>query len=223
MRPRATAIRLSTGNPVSVRSREYAQTGQLVLPAIFSPRSRHNAPLAIPARPTYYTVVKNGLYVVMGVAGSGKSLIGAALARSLGVDFVEGDDFHPAVNVERMSSGIPLTDADRAEWLRALATRIRQASEGGDGLVMACSALKRSYRDTLRAAANDLRFVFLRGPRAVIADRLAKRGGHFMPPSLLDSQFAALEEPSADEKAWVCDIRKPPQELVTSLVARLSA
>jgi gluconokinase len=167
--------------------------------------------------------VKSGLYVVMGVSGSGKSLIGASLARELGVDFVEGDEYHPAENVRRMASGVPLTDDDRAGWLRALAVRIREARDAGAGLVMTCSALKRSYRDVLRAEANELRFVFLRGPRALIAERLARRRGHFMPASLLDSQFATLEEPSPDEEAWVCDIRESPDDLVAALVARVSA
>jgi gluconokinase len=167
--------------------------------------------------------VKSGLYVVMGVAGSGKSTIGAALARALGVDFVEGDDYHPAENVERMARGIPLTDDDRAGWLRALAARLREAREAGSGLVMTCSALKRAYRDVLRAGAADVRFVFLRGPRELIADRLARRRGHFMPSSLLDSQFATLEEPTPDEGAWVCDIRESPDALVAALVARVSA
>jgi gluconokinase len=167
--------------------------------------------------------VKKGLYVVMGVSGSGKSLIGASLARALGIEFVEGDEYHPAENVERMSRGIPLTDDDRAGWLHALAMRIREAKDAGTGLVMTCSALKRSYRDVLRAEAGELRFVFLRGPRALIADRLAERRGHFMPASLLDSQLATLEEPAPDEEAWVCDIRESPQDLVAALVARASA
>jgi gluconokinase len=167
--------------------------------------------------------VKSGLYVVMGVSGSGKSLIGASLARELGIDFVEGDEYHPAENVRRMASGVPLTDDDRAGWLRALAVRIREARAAGAGVVMTCSALKRSYREVLRAEANELRFVFLRGPRALIAERLARRRGHFMPASLLDSQFATLEEPSPDEEAWVCDIRESPDDLVAALVARVSA
>jgi gluconokinase len=158
----------------------------------------------------------------MGVAGSGKSVIGAALANALAVEFVEGDQYHPAENVRRMSAGIPLTDADRALWLRALAARIREAKDAGNGLVVSCSALKRAYRDILRAEARDLRFVFLKGERALIAERLAGRRGHFMPPSLLDSQFAALEEPSPDEDAWVCDVRQSPQDIVAALVARLS-
>ena len=159
----------------------------------------------------------------MGVAGSGKSVIGAALAHALGVEFVEGDQYHSAVNVERMSLGVALTDDDRAQWLRSLARRIREARDAGTGLVISCSALKRSYRDILRAEAGDLRFVFLRGERALIAERLARRRGHFMPPSLLDSQLATLEEPSPDENVWVCDIRKSPQDLVAALVADASA
>ena len=159
----------------------------------------------------------------MGVSGSGKSLIGAGLARALGVDFIEGDQYHSAENVERMSRGIPLTDDDRAQWLRSLAARIREAKETGSGVVISCSALKRSYRDILRADATELRFVFLNGRRELIAQRLAGRQGHYMPPSLLESQFAILEEPLPDEDAWVCDISDSPQDLVASLVARLSA
>ena len=158
----------------------------------------------------------------MGVAGSGKSVIGAALATALDVDFVEGDEYHSAENVQRMSAGIPLTDADRARWLRALALRIREAKDAGTGLVVSCSALKQAYRDILRAEASDLRFVFLKGEPALIAERLAGRRGHFMPPSLLDSQFAALEEPSPDEDAWVCDVRQSPQDIVAALVALAS-
>ena len=159
----------------------------------------------------------------MGVSGSGKSVIGAAFARALDTDFVEGDEYHPAENVDRMSRGIALTDEDRAGWLRALATRIRESKEAATGLVMTCSALKRSYRDVLRAESRRLQFVFLKGERALVAERLAGRRGHFMPPSLLESQFTALEEPSPDEDAWVCDITQSPQEIVDGLVARASA
>jgi len=158
----------------------------------------------------------------MGVSGSGKSLIGAGLARALGVDFVEGDEYHSAENVERMSRGIPLMDEDRARWLRSLAARIREAKKAGSGLVISCSALKRSYRDILRADAAELRFVYLKGGRELIAQRLAGRRGHFMPPSLLESQFTTLEEPLPDEDAWVCDITQAAQGIVTSLVARAS-
>jgi gluconokinase len=164
--------------------------------------------------------MNRNLYVVMGVTGSGKSTVGATLARTLGVDFAEGDDYHPLENVRRMASGIPLTDDDRAGWLRALATRIREANDAGTGLVLTCSALKRSYRDVLRSSAPELRFVFLKGPRALIAERLAERRGHFMPASLLESQLATLEEPGSDELAWVCDVRESAQKIVDDLVAR---
>jgi gluconokinase len=167
--------------------------------------------------------MNKGLYVVMGVSGSGKSLIGSAFASALGVDFVEGDQYHSAENVRRMKAGIPLTDKDRETWLRSLAARLREARDAGNGLVIACSALKRSYRDVLRAEAKDLRFVFLKGQRSLIAERLSNRLGHFMPASLLESQLDTLEEPSPDENAWVCEITQSPETLVATLVARASA
>ncbi len=168
--------------------------------------------------------IANGhIYVVMGVAGSGKSTIGAAFAKALGVPFVEGDEYHPAANVERMALGIPLTDDDRLPWLRALAARIREAGDAGTGLVLACSALKRSYRDILRAPARGLQFVFLKGAQTLIAGRLAGRRGHFMPPALLDSQFATLEEPTPDEHAWVYDVSRPQEDIVADLAARAGA
>lgn len=162
------------------------------------------------------------IYVVMGISGSGKTIIGSALARALDIDFVEGDDYHPAENVQRMSQAIPLTDDDRIAWLRALAAKIRQAEAAGIGLVMTCSALKRAYRDVLRGAG-EVQLIFLRGPRALIAERLANRRGHFMPPALLDSQFAILEEPSDDEQPWVCDITQSPEDLVAALVSRAAS
>jgi gluconokinase len=166
---------------------------------------------------------KNGLYVIMGVSGSGKTSVGGAFAKALGADFVEGDEYHPAENVERMSRGVALTDEDRAGWLRALAARICEARDADKGLVMTCSALKRSYRDIFRAEAPELQFVFLRGSRALVSERLAGRRGHFMPPSLLESQFATLEEPAPNEHAWVCDITRSPDAIVTALLARASA
>ena len=158
------------------------------------------------------------LYVVMGVSGSGKSVIGSRLARALGLEFVEGDSYHSSENVARMSAGIPLTDADRQAWLAAIAARLDAARRAGVGLVVSCSALKRSYRDVLRAGRADIQFVCLQGDRALIDQRLADRRGHFMPSSLLDSQFAILEPPSADEDAWVCDISQPPDVIVAHLV-----
>jgi gluconokinase len=159
-------------------------------------------------------------YVVMGVSGSGKSLIGARFAGALGIEFVEGDTDHSPDNVARMSAGIPLTDDDRRAWLAAIATRLEAARAGPIGLVISCSALKRAYRNVLRAGDADVQFVYLEGTRALLEQRLAGRRGHFMPASLLDSQLAILEPPSADERAWVCDIGEPPDAIVARLVAR---
>jgi len=163
--------------------------------------------------------VHTGLYVIMGVAGSGKSTIGAQLARVLGIEFVEGDALHPPDNVKRMAAGIPLTDTDRHGWLLAIAARLRSAKRAGIGLVISCSALKRSYRDLVRSEGDtDVRFVYLAGSRTLLAERMTNRRGHFMPPSLLESQLAILEEPAPDEQAWVCDIRDTPDTIVADLV-----
>jgi gluconokinase len=160
----------------------------------------------------------------MGVCGSGKSLIGATLARELDIAFVEGDGLHPPGNVKRMAAGMPLADDDRRGWLIAIAARLREAKRAGSGLVVSCSALKRSYRDMLRSVgAADVRFVYLVGSRALLAERLAKRRGHFMLPSLLDSQLSILEEPSPDERAWVCDVSAAPHAIVAELVRRTAA
>jgi gluconokinase len=165
--------------------------------------------------------VHTGLYVIMGVCGSGKTTIGVQLARELGLEFVEGDDLHPPDNVQRMAAGIPLTDDDRRGWLLAIAARLRDAKRAGTGLVVSCSALKRSYRDLLRSSGDpDTRFVYLGGSRTLIAERMAHRTGHFMPPSLLESQLAILEEPTPDEHAWACDIQAAPDAIVVDLVTR---
>lgn len=156
----------------------------------------------------------------MGVAGSGKSLIGGTLAHALDIEFVDGDDFHSAKNIQKMAAGIPLTDEDRAAWLNALALRLRAARDAGKGLVLACSALKKSYRDVLRGGASDVQFIYLNGPPDLLAERLKKRGGHFMPASMLDSQLSTLEEPAPDENAWVVDITKSPAEIAKDLLAR---
>ena len=163
----------------------------------------------------------SALYVVMGVCGSGKSLIGECFARALGQEYVEGDAYHPPENVARMSGGLPLTDEDRQAWLAAIAARLDAARRAGHGLVVSCSALKRSYRDVLRAGRADVRFVYLEGNRALLEQRLAGRRGHFMPSSLLDSQLAILETPAPDEHAWVCDIGEPPDVIVAGLVRYL--
>jgi gluconokinase len=159
----------------------------------------------------------------MGVSGSGKTVIGTLLARAFGVDFVEGDTYHPPANIEKMSAGVPLTDYDREGWLHAIADRIKRANEDGEGVVVSCSALKRSYRQMIRAEAGAVQFVFLRGEREVIGQRISGRKGHFMPPSLLDSQFAALEEPSSEENVWIVDIDDSPDAIAASLIARASA
>ena len=167
--------------------------------------------------------MNQNLYVVMGITGSGKSTVGAMLARTLGVDFVEGDDYHSRENVERMASGIPLTDDDRADWLRSLANRLRGARHTRRGLVLTCSALKRSYRDVLRAAVPEVQFISLRADREVIEKRLAERRGHFMPPSLLGSQLTTLEEPTPDEHVWTYDIKSSAQDIVDHIVERAPA
>lgn len=153
-------------------------------------------------------------WVVMGVSGSGKSTVGAALASHYTVPFLEGDAYHPADNVSKMTAGIPLDDDDRAGWLDALASEIRQATAEGKGLVLSCSALKRRYRDLLRAADPALRFVHLAGPRELIAVRMHGRPGHYMPPSLLDSQLSILEPLQADESGLTLDITLAPSALV---------
>jgi gluconokinase len=157
-------------------------------------------------------------WVVMGVSGVGKSTIGNALAQTLGVPFLEGDAYHPPGNVAKMSAGQPLDDDDRAGWLQALADEIRTAQVQGKGLVLSCSALKRRYRDLLRQADPQLRFVHLQGPRELIADRMTRRPDHYMPPSLLDSQLRDLEPLQDDEGGFVLDIMLPPDTLVGSIL-----
>lgn len=139
--------------------------------------------------------------VVMGVSGSGKTVVGARLAEALGVRFAEGDQFHPPENIARMSAGMPLRDEDRWGWLDVIGREIADAERAGEALIIACSALKRVYRDRLRQASHNLRFVYLDTPRAVAAERVASRKNHFMPASLVDSQFADLQPPAADENA----------------------
>lgn len=138
--------------------------------------------------------------VVMGVSGSGKSTVGDELARRFGTVFVEGDKLHPAANVAKMAAGTPLNDDDRLPWLRAIGARMAEADDQDKGIVVACSSLKHSYRDILRASARrPLIFIFLDGSLALLRERMLSRTGHFMPPSLLDSQLATLEPPSPDE------------------------
>ena len=158
-------------------------------------------------------------WVVMGVSGSGKSTVGAALANHFAIPFLEGDAYHPADNVSKMTAGIPLDDEDRAGWLDALAGEIGMARSQGRGLVLSCSALKRRYRDLLRVADPALRFVHLAGPRELIAERMHGRPGHYMPPSLLDSQLSILEPLQADEAGLTLDIALAPTVLVDRITS----
>ena len=150
----------------------------------------------------------------MGVSGCGKSTVGRHLARRLAVPFVEGDQWHPHANVARMAAGIALTDEDRQGWLQALAGRLAEAVASGEGVVLACSALKRRYRDLLRSGAPDLHFLHLQADRSRLADRLARRRGHYMPASLLQSQLDTLEPLDSDEQALACT--RAPRRLARS-------
>jgi len=155
------------------------------------------------------------LIVVMGVAGSGKSTIAGGLAERLGVSFVEGDALHPHANVEKMAGGTPLTDEDRWPWLRAIGATMEAERRAGRGVVVSCSALKQSYRDCIRSMVQGpVRFILLNGPRALIAERMAGRKGHFMPPALLESQLDTLEKPAPGENGVILDINEPVSRLL---------
>ena len=158
----------------------------------------------------------------MGVSGSGKTTVGRLLAQALKLPFQDGDELHPPDNIARMAAGVPLTDADRQGWLESIGRRLAVA--GGrrrDGVVVACSALKRAYRDQLRAAAPDLQLVHLHGDTALLAERLAARRDHYMPASMLPSQLAALEAPGPDEGAMAFDVAQPPEAIVESVCRQL--
>jgi gluconokinase len=155
--------------------------------------------------------------VVMGVSGSGKSTVGILLASALGLPFVDGDDLHPVENKKKMAAGIALDDADRVPWLNAIGTVLARGP-----VVVACSALRRVYRDRLRARAPELRLVYLWGTRELLRGRLLARTHAFMPATLLDSQLATLEEPGAEEKALRIDVALAPEEIVARAVAGLS-
>lgn len=157
------------------------------------------------------------LVLVMGVSGSGKSTIGAALAHALGVDFVDGDALHPAANVAKMAAGEPLDDADRWPWLARVGQRLAEAR--GTGLVVACSALRRAYRDAILAEAPGVVFLHLSGSRELLSSRLTQRQGHFMPPSLLESQLATLEPLADDEPGVVVQNDAPVDAVVAEAVA----
>ena len=158
------------------------------------------------------------LVVVMGVSATGKTAVGERLAAELGVDFLEGDSFHPEANIEKMSCGIPLTDEDRQPWLKALADEIDRHAKRGESVVVTCSALRRSYRDLLRAGAPEIFFVHLHAPFDVLEKRMAHRTKHFMPTSLLQSQFDTLEPLQDDEVGAVVDVSPPLDEVVAEAV-----
>jgi gluconokinase len=159
--------------------------------------------------------------VVMGVSGSGKSTIADRLAARLGWRYEDGDRFHPPANVAKMSAGHPLTDEDRWPWLQAIADEIDRLSEAGQRAVIACSALKRSYRDILVHGRDDVRIVFLNGTQDLIAKRLAARKGHFMPPGLLASQFKTLEPPQPGERPITVSIDAPVEAIVDDIINQL--
>ena len=158
------------------------------------------------------------VWIVMGVSGSGKTTIGKLLAEKLNLPFHDADDFHPPSNVEKMSSGQPLNDEDRKPWLISLANHIRDWNRDKGG-VLACSALKQSYRYLLMSKSSDVQFIYLKGSKHLILQRMKSRSNHYMPPELLDSQFDALEEPA---NAVVVSIDQPPKEIVNQILKSMS-
>ena len=159
--------------------------------------------------------------VVMGVSGSGKSTVAEALAARLGWRFEDGDEYHPPANVAKMSAGQPLTDEDRWPWLQAIADEIDRLSAAGQRAVIACSALKRAYREILVHGRDDIRIVFLSGTQDLIGDRLAARKGHFMPSGLLVSQFRTLQPPQPDERPITVSIDAPVEAIVDDIIRQL--
>ena len=162
------------------------------------------------------------LVVVMGVSGCGKSTVGRVLARRLSAEFLEGDELHPPRNVERMAAGIALTDNDRRDWLLEIAQQIADARASRHALVVSCSALRRGYRDMLRAAASDLPFVHIRADAALLEERLRARKDHYMPASLLASQLQTLEPPGPGERAVTFDATLAPEQIAEQAVVWLA-
>ncbi|RNL87565.1 gluconokinase [Halostreptopolyspora alba] len=162
-------------------------------------------------------------FVFMGVSGSGKSTVAELVAERLSLPFAEADEFHPRHNTTKMARGEPLTDEDRGPWLAALAQWIADHESGGQPTVMACSALRRAYRQRLREGASSVHFVHLDGPRDLIADRLRQRSGHFMPVELLDSQMATLEPLRPDENGTTLDISRPVPQITEDAVRTVAA
>lgn len=159
--------------------------------------------------------------IVMGVSGSGKTTVSQALAARTGFIERDGDDYHPAANIEKMKAGIPLTDADRLPWLHAIADAVDRYVDKNTPVIIACSALKRAYRDILVHGRKDVHIVYLSGSAELIAQRLSHRSHHFMPPSLLESQIGALESPHPDEHILTVDIAAPVDRIVDKIVAAL--
>jgi gluconokinase len=160
------------------------------------------------------------IVIVFGVSGAGKTTIGKLLAEELGWRFLEADDFHPRTNIEKMRRGRPLTDEDRWPWLERLREQLIRSVAAKENAVLACSALKRAYRERLRVS-DDAKFVFLRGDYSLIAEQLCHRRGHFMNPTLLKTQFADLEEPGSDEGAFAIELGRTPEELVKEIKTNL--
>ena len=165
----------------------------------------------------------HSIIVVMGVSGSGKTTVGAMLAGRLHWVYAEADDFHPLANIEKMAAGHPLTDEDRRPWLAAIGAWMDKQIEAGQPGVVTCSALKRTYRDQLRAGRPGVRLVYLRGSRELIAARLASRHGHFFHSEMLDSQFRDLEEPTPDEDVLVVPINGFPEDIVAEILRQIGS
>ncbi|HVJ44005.1 MAG TPA: gluconokinase [Dongiaceae bacterium] len=165
---------------------------------------------------------KAQILILMGVSGCGKSTVAHLLADKLGWPLLEGDEFHSLANIAKMRDGIPLNDGDRQPWLDAIAEHLAQWRAAGGAGVVTCSALKRRYRERLLADCKDAWFIYLRGTPDLIRSRLAKRLGHFMPAHLLDSQFAALEEPADDERVITISVTPAPADIVADIVSQIS-
>jgi len=162
------------------------------------------------------------IVIIFGVSGAGKTTVGKLFARELGWRFVEADDFHPAANIEKMRSGQPLTDEDRWPWLDCLRKQIERSLSAGENAVLACSALKRIYRDRLRSS-DEVKFVFLRGDYALVEKQLRSRHGHFMDANLLQSQFDDLEEPQPDENVLAIELGRTPGKIVEKIKTKLNS